>query len=193
MLFGGVVPRATTFALCPTTRVTVYGWAVSPRKNGPVLVLNWKRYVTSGSASPFVSTFRLYRAFGENVYQFGPAAGSSPGMTLARIVTVPGLSGLRNAYRSVRSADGSSAISGASRWLDAAPVPGPRIVAPTAAAATSRPAVATRVTPLRICTPLWERQVGNGRCSQCHVGRFDMNRNATSGEGKACRPWPHCC
>ena len=115
MLFGGVVPRATTCALCPTTRVTVYGCAVSPRKNGPVFVLNWKRYVTSACASPLVSTFRLYRAFGENVYQFGPAAGSSPGMTFARIVTVLGLSGLRNAYRSVRSADGSSAISGASR------------------------------------------------------------------------------
>src|SRR5919201_333293 len=60
-----------------------------------------------------------YRAVGENVYQFGPAAGSSPGIQLEMIVTVSGLSGLRNAYVSVLSADGSSAISGASRWLDA--------------------------------------------------------------------------
>jgi hypothetical protein len=35
------------------------------------------------------------------------------------IVTVSGLSGLRNAYVSVLSAEGSSEINGASRWLDA--------------------------------------------------------------------------
>src|SRR6516225_4458318 len=35
------------------------------------------------------------------------------------MVNVLGLSGLRNAYRSVLSAVGSSEISGASRWLDA--------------------------------------------------------------------------
>src|SRR5690349_23654894 len=35
------------------------------------------------------------------------------------MVNVFGLSGLRNAYRSVLSAVGSSEISGASRWLDA--------------------------------------------------------------------------
>jgi hypothetical protein len=35
------------------------------------------------------------------------------------IVTVSGLSGLRNTYVSVLSADGSSEIRGASRWLDA--------------------------------------------------------------------------
>jgi hypothetical protein len=34
------------------------------------------------------------------------------------IVTVFGLSGLRNAYRSVLSASGSLAIIGASLWLD---------------------------------------------------------------------------
>src|SRR5919201_1347138 len=60
-----------------------------------------------------------YRAVCENVYQFGPAAGSSPGIQLEMIVKVPGLSGLRNAYRSVLSAVGSSEISGASRWLEA--------------------------------------------------------------------------
>src|SRR5262249_15448056 len=70
-----------------------------------------------------------------------------------------GLSGLRNAYRSVRSADGSSAINGASRWLDAAPDPGPSIVAPTAAAAASRPRAAATVIPLCISTPLW---IGGG-------------------------------
>src|SRR3954452_10163026 len=35
------------------------------------------------------------------------------------IVTVSGRSGLRNAYVSVLSADGSSEIRGASRWLEA--------------------------------------------------------------------------
>ena len=35
-------------------------------------------------------------------------------------VAVSGLSGLTNAYRSVMSADGSNAMAGASRWLDAA-------------------------------------------------------------------------
>src|SRR5438105_4158740 len=35
------------------------------------------------------------------------------------IVTVSGLSGLRNAYVSVLSAEGSSEINGASRWLEA--------------------------------------------------------------------------
>src|ERR687886_828182 len=60
-----------------------------------------------------------YLADRENVYQFGPAAGSSPGIQLEMIVTVSGLSGLRNAYVSVLSAEGSSEINGASRWLDA--------------------------------------------------------------------------
>src|SRR5919204_4512741 len=60
-----------------------------------------------------------YRADGENVYQFGPAAGSSPGIQLEMIVAVFGLSGLRNTYRSVLSTVGSSEMSGASRWLEA--------------------------------------------------------------------------
>ena len=33
MLFGGVVPRATTVVRPLAIRVTVNGWAVSPRKN----------------------------------------------------------------------------------------------------------------------------------------------------------------
>ena len=59
MLFGGVVPRATTVDRSPAIRVTVNGCAVSPRKNGPVFVRNWNRYVTFGRASPFVSILRL--------------------------------------------------------------------------------------------------------------------------------------
>src|SRR5439155_18710012 len=55
------------------------------------------------------------------------------------IVVVSGLSGLTNAYRSVPSTWGSAATSGASRWLDAVPATGPRVVitpAPSAAVAT---------------------------------------------------------
>src|SRR5436190_6798951 len=86
-----------------------------------------------------------YRAEGENVYQLGPAAGSSPGITLAISVTVSGLSGLRNAYVSVLSADGSSAISGASRWLDAVAAAGlePRIARPTTSAVAAVAATRT--------------------------------------------------
>src|SRR5437867_13417999 len=85
-----------------------------------------------------------YRAVGENVYQFGPAAGSSPGIQFEMIVTVSGLSGLRNAYVSVLSAVGSSEISGASRWLDAvaAAGPEPRVAKPATSAAA--PAAASR-------------------------------------------------
>src|ERR1043166_3606564 len=101
--------------------------------------------MTSGLTSPFVSILRLYRAVGENVYQFGPAAGSSPGRTLALRVTRSGLSGLRNAYTSVRSALGSSEISGASRWLDADAEDGPTpfITAATAATTTAISAAAS--------------------------------------------------
>src|ERR671936_953933 len=84
----------------------------------------------------------LYRAVGENVYQFGPAAGSSPGIQLDTIVNVSGLSGLRNAYRSVLSAVGSSEISGASRWLDAVLEPGAR--RPAKIATSVAPAAARR-------------------------------------------------
>src|SRR5581483_4930945 len=66
--------------------------------------------------------------------------GSSPWTQFATMVTVFGLSGLRNTYRSVLSAVGSSEISGASRWLEALLEPGARrapksasIVAPAAA------------------------------------------------------------
>src|SRR5919197_933996 len=83
----------------------------------------------------------LYRALGENVYQFGPAAGSSPGIQLEMIVRVFGRSGLRNAYRSVLSAVGSSEISGASRWLEAVLDPGPRRA--TKSARSAAPATAS--------------------------------------------------
>src|ERR671935_2764083 len=91
-----------------------------------------------------------YRALGENVYQFGPAAGSSPGIQFEMIVTVSGLSGLRNAYRSVLSAVGSCEISGASRWLEAAAVDGPEPRTATAipTAAASAAAMKARAIPL---------------------------------------------
>src|SRR5262245_30308895 len=53
-------------------------------------------------------------------------------------VTVSGASGLTNAYRSVRSAYGSPAIAGASRWLDAA------VNGALASVPASRPAEAAR-------------------------------------------------
>src|ERR671934_1389028 len=84
-----------------------------------------------------------YRAVGENVYQFGPAAGSSPGIQLEMIVTVSGLSGLRNTYRSVLSAVGSSEMSGASRWLEAVLLLGARR-APNSASSVA-PAAARRM------------------------------------------------
>src|SRR5215212_858179 len=93
-----------------------------------------------------------YRADCENVYQFGPAAGSSAGIQFEMIVTVSGRSGDRNAYRSVLSADGSSEISGASLWLDALPAAGPR---PTATAtATAAPATSRSSASLRIVSSL---------------------------------------
>src|SRR5207245_4309442 len=67
--------------------------------SGRPSLLMWMEYVTS---SP-------------NSKKFGPPGGYSSGMKLARIVTVSGLSGLTNAYRSVLSATGSLAILGASR------------------------------------------------------------------------------
>src|SRR5919199_6704136 len=92
-----------------------------------------------------------YRAVGENVYQFGPAAGSSPGIQFDAIVTVSGLSGLTNAYRSVLSADGSSEMSGASRWLDAVAAVGPPpVAARTTASAASAAAPRSATTSFRM-------------------------------------------
>src|SRR6185436_10871965 len=67
------------------------------------------------------------------------------------IVTVSGASGLRNAYVSVLSAEGSSEINGASRWLEAWAVAGlpPRDV--SAATSAARAAAArSRTASLRI-------------------------------------------
>src|SRR5215207_4519028 len=66
-------------------------------------------------------------------------------MTFEMTVTVSARSGLRNAYRSVLSAVGSSEIDGASRWLEAVPADGagPRTVATTATAASASSATVT--------------------------------------------------
>src|SRR5205823_213456 len=79
--------------------------------------------------------------------QLGPAPGSSAGIQFDTIVTVSGLSGLRNAYRSVLSALGSCEISGASRWLEAFAVPGPepRTTTATATAVASAAARASAI------------------------------------------------
>src|SRR5690349_25140397 len=67
-------------------------------------------------------------------------------MKLLMIVSVSGLSGDRNAYRSVLSADGSSEISGASRWLDADAVLGPEPRSSAAVRASVISAAAPRAT-----------------------------------------------
>src|SRR5437870_9556348 len=59
------------------------------------------------------------------------------------MVRVFGLSGLRNAYRSVLSAVGSSEISGASLWLDALLEPGARRA--TKRAVSTAPTTASRM------------------------------------------------
>jgi len=51
MLLGGVVPLAHASPFL----VAVQVWTVLPRKNGPVAVLNLKRYVMSARPSPFRS------------------------------------------------------------------------------------------------------------------------------------------
>src|SRR4029453_13835112 len=120
MLLIGVLP----FANPRLFRHICHVCCVLPRKYGPVGVLKRKLYVTSGFPSPFRPMWMLYLAPGENVWEARPAAGSSPGMQFATMVRVLGLSGLRNAYRSVLSAVGSSEISGASRGLHAVLQPG---------------------------------------------------------------------
>src|SRR5919202_5267251 len=102
-----------------------------------------------------------YRAVGENVYQFGPAAGSSPGIQLETIVNVSGLSGLTNAYRSVLSALGSSEISGASRWLDAVAAPGPPRVRAAATSAARDAATTTANASFLIPIAPFRRPVGS--------------------------------
>src|SRR6266705_2054331 len=96
------------------------------------------------------------------------------------MVIVLGLSGLRNAYRSVLSAVGSSEISGASRWLDALLEPGAR--RPMKSASSVTPAAARQTIAIfRIVRLLSE----NGRSgvrpsiaahSQPRPDRFDPSR-----------------
>src|SRR3990172_7130662 len=102
-------------------------------------------------------------------------------MTFARTVTVFGLSGLRKAYRSVRSADGSSEMSGASRWLEAVPFPGPSVAGPTTAAAASRPTVATAVIPLRMSYSSLAVVIENGSCSRREPRRFEHEPDGAPG------------
>src|SRR6266516_1649094 len=116
-----------------------------------------------------------YRALGENVYQLGPAPGSSTGIQFDTIVTASGLSGLRNAYRSVLSALGSCEMSGASRWLEAFAVPGlePRTTTATATAVASAAARASAI-PLmvRLLFRGWD-----GADSSRLADRFAVNQN----------------
>src|SRR6266550_961190 len=80
------------------------------------------------------------------------------------IVTVSGLSGDRNAYRSVLSAVGSSEINGASRWLDAIPALGlgPVTAAmPTATVSAPRKAAASRSVRFIPTSPFERRALGD--------------------------------
>src|SRR5215218_3232061 len=97
----------------------------------------------SGFASPVRSILTRYLARSEKRYQLGPAAGSSAGIQLAITVRALGASGLLNAYRSVVSAEGSSAISGASRWLDAVLASGAGPLRTSTAAASATPQMAS--------------------------------------------------
>src|SRR5262245_48846127 len=94
------------------------------------------------------------------------------------IVTVPGRSGLTNAYTSVLSAAGSSPMSGASRWLEAAAPLGP--TAPPSAATTT--VAATTIPTARSSTPLFMpfsflRLTEVGRGSQRAAIRFATFRS----------------
>src|SRR5438094_9329529 len=108
-------------------------------------------------------------------------------------VTVSGRSGLRKAYVSVLSAEGSSEINGASRWLEAWAADGvpPRDVraansAPTAAAPTRRSA-SLRIVGLLLSDgrsgSRGGRRIGPG--SRAPLNRFGPNRTARLGESAA--------
>src|SRR6266545_4107488 len=101
------------------------------------------------------------------------------------IVTVSGRSGLRNAYVSVLSADGSSEINGASRWLDAWAAEGlpPRdanaTISAAEAAAARRTNASFRIVLSLLSTVL---AVMSGRDSQERPNRFGPNRQASVSE-----------
>src|SRR6266508_4364633 len=104
------------------------------------------------------------------------------------IVTVSGRSGLRNAYVSVLSADGSSEINGASRWLDAWAAEGlpPRDANATISAAEAAAARRTNAS-FRIALSLLSDvlAVMSGGDSHHRPNRFGPNRTAVVSEYRA--------
>src|SRR4051794_13222127 len=101
------------------------------------------------------------------------------------MVRVFGLSGLRNAYRSVLSAVGSSEISGASRWLEALLEPGDR--RPMNSAVRAAPTTASRMNACFLCirfgsflTAVGWGLLGRGRRTEPYsheaLARFDHRR-----------------
>src|SRR5688500_10799745 len=115
-------------------------------------------------------------------------------MKFEMTVSVFGLSGLRNAYRSVLSTDGSSEIAGASRWLAAVPSPGPaplrartarRATVPSARAASATPVLRTDpasgigAPPVpRLVTPLIRLSRQGGSVSEVLEGFSRVRRGA---------------
>src|SRR5712691_4224565 len=83
------------------------------------------------------------------------------------IVTVSGRSGLRNAYVSVLSAEGSSEINGASRWLDACAAVG---LPPRDASAATSAAVAPAATRTNASFRIVRSLLSDGRLG-CADGR----------------------
>ncbi|HET7513400.1 MAG TPA: hypothetical protein VFJ60_01185 [Gaiella sp.] len=77
--------------------MSVYGCAVSPRKNGPVV--RWKLEPVDDLRADVARRvdLQVVAGGGRDVDRLGSAAGSSPGITFARIVRVLGRSRLRNA------------------------------------------------------------------------------------------------
>src|SRR5688572_3908894 len=104
-------------------------------------------------------------------------------MKFEMTVSVFGLSGLRNAYRSVLSTDGSSEIAGASRWLAAVPSPGPAPLRARAARATpvlrTDPASGIGAPPVpRLVTPLIRLSRQDGSVSEVLEGFPRVRRGA---------------
>src|SRR6266540_6951039 len=99
------------------------------------------------------------------------------------IVTVSGLSGLRNAYVSVLSAEGSSEINGASRWLDAWAAEGlpPRDASAAMSAAEAAAARRTNAS-LRIVLSL----LSDGRLDVCGLS-WPSRRRCFARRGESVR------
>ena len=135
--------------------------------------------------------------------KFGPPAGSSNGIQLPMIVTVSGLSGLTNAYRSVLSATGSMEINGASRWLDANALPAARDAmtrAPANAVSLERflnssSSSVPEVLCVRPTTQVRDRSPGASTYSRRRMVRMNgIALRSTEGRrealGRRPRPWP---